>query len=185
MSSPIPSTHSIVGRTARISTVIKDIGKLSWLAILVIIASVILAVVTVVVGVHRPSNALATGLLQAFTVILTTIAAYTFARPAADSAAQELIKTHARSAFRRQKGLYMGLGRLIDEIDLQVVGTDDEMSQLRLKILRAMIVEQAGTSGDALDDWRDLVPEEVALLEEAPPEEVGREKPKEAGREAN
>ena len=30
-----------------------------------------------------------------------------------------------------------------------------------------MIVEQAGMSGDALSDWRDLVPDEVAKIEQS------------------
>jgi hypothetical protein len=144
---------------------IKGVGRVSWPGILVILAAVALAVVTVVVGVHKPPNALATGLLQAFTFILTTLGAYIFARPAAESAAQDVIRSHARSAFRRQTGLYMGLGRLIDEIDSQMVEEADEKVQLKLKILRAMIVEQVGMSGDALADWRDLVPDEVAKLE--------------------
>jgi hypothetical protein len=154
--------------------VIKGAGHVSWPGVGVIVAAVILAVITVVVGVHEPPNTLATALLQAFTFILTLLGAYIFAKPAAESAAQDLIRVHARSAFRRQTGLYMGLGRLTDEIDSQIAGEDDERVQLRLKVLRAMIVEQVGMSGDALADWRDLVPDEVAELEHST-EGAGRE----------
>jgi hypothetical protein len=54
---------------------------------------------------------------------------------------------------------------LLDEIESQFSQESDEKARLRLMILRAMIVEQAGMSGDALSDWRDLVPDEVAQLE--------------------
>jgi hypothetical protein len=129
------------------------------------IVALALAVLTVIVGVHTPSNPLATSLLQAFTFILSVLAAYIFAKASADAAAKDLVRPHARSAFRRQKGLYMGLGRLIDEIDAQMSVQTDENSRLGLKVLRVMIIEQLGMSGDALDDWRDLVPDEVAKLE--------------------
>jgi hypothetical protein len=139
----------------------------SWPGFLLGIVAAALAVLTVVIGVRTPPNTLATSLLQAFTFILGVLAAYIFAKASAEGAARELVRPHARSAFRRQKGLYMGLGRLIDEIDLQIASLEDENSRLSLKILRVMIIEQLGMSGDALDDWRDLVPDEVEQLERA------------------
>jgi hypothetical protein len=146
--------------------VIRRVGNFSWPGALVILVGAVLGIFTVLVGVHTPPNTLATALLQAFTFIVALIGAYIFARPAAEAAAQDVIRVHARSAFRRQAGLYSGLGRLLDEIDSQLRAADDEKIQLKLKILRAMIIEQAGMSGDALSDWRDLVPEEVAQLEQ-------------------
>jgi len=125
----------------------------------------VLAVLTVVVGVHQPPNTLATALLQAATFIAGVLAAYIFAKASVAVAARELVRPHARSAFRRQRGLYMGLGRLIDEIDIQMANQSDDNYRLGLKVLRAMITEQVGMSGDALEDWRDLVPDEVAQLE--------------------
>jgi hypothetical protein len=142
-------------------------GKVSWPGVLLLLIGAALAVITVMVAVHSPPNALASGLLQAFTFIVALIGAYIFAKPVAEAAAKDVIKAHARSAFRRQVGLYRGLGRLIDEIDLQFTETADDNTKLKLKILRAMIVEQVGMSGDALSDWRDLVPEEVAQIEQA------------------
>jgi len=126
------------------------------------LAAVALAVMTVVVGVHTPSNPLATTLLQAATFIAGVAAAYIFAKDSVSAAARELVRPHARSAFRRQRSLYQGLGRLLDEIDRQVSNKGDTEG---LWIVRAMIVEQLGMSGDALEDWRDLVPDEVEKLE--------------------
>ena len=147
---------------------IKDAAsKVSWSGVLVLLVGAALAVITVMVAIHTPPNALASGLLQAFTFIVALIGAYIFAKPIAEAAAKDVITAHARSAFRRQIGLYRGLGRLIDEIDSQFAEAADDNAKLRLKILRAMIVEQAGMSGDALSDWRDLVPEEVAQIEQS------------------
>jgi hypothetical protein len=34
-----------------------------------------------------------------------------------------------------------------------------------LDVLAAQVLEQIGTANDAMEDWRDLVPEEVAEIE--------------------
>jgi hypothetical protein len=36
----------------------------------------------------------------------------------------------------------------------------------QLAILSALITEQIGTADDALDDWRDIVPDEVEAIEQ-------------------
>jgi hypothetical protein len=135
-----------------------------WPGLLMGVATLALAVLTVVVAVRTPPNTLAAGLLQAGTLIAGVVAAYLFAKASASSAAKELVRPYARSAFRRQRGLYRGLGRLIDEIDEQM---STQTNKDGLRVLRAMIIEQTGMSGDALDDWRDLVPDEVEKLERA------------------
>jgi hypothetical protein len=137
-----------------------------WPTLLLGIATAALAVLTVVVGDHTPTNLLATSLLQAFTFSVGVLAAYAFAKASAVAAARDLIRGHASPAFRRQRGLYKSIGRVIDEIDLQMSTQKDEKIRLNLRILRGIIVEQLEMSGDALDDWRDLVPDEVAELEQ-------------------
>jgi hypothetical protein len=148
----------------RSTTVTTRARNFSWPGFFLGLVAAALAVLTVIIGVHTPSNTLATSLLQAATFIIGVLAAYIFAKASAAAAAIDLVRPYARSAFRRQRRLYEGLGRLIDEIDLQM-SSDDANSHPGLRILRAMIIEQVGTSGDALDDWRDLVPDEVAQLE--------------------
>jgi hypothetical protein len=156
---------------AKILRVGNGTKRFSWRGFFVIVASAVLAGVTVLVGVQKNANPLATALLQAFTFIVSIFGAYIFAKDSVAAAAQEvaegMVRNRVRSAWRRQRGLYQGLGRLIDEIDVQGSETSDEVGKLRLKILRAMITEQTGVSGDALEDWRDLVPDEVAELERA------------------
>ena len=153
---------------------IRGEGSFSWPGFWVILAGVILAIFTVVVGDHKPLNLLATSLLQAVSFMVALIGAYIFARQAGEAAGAEEIKIHARSAFRRQTGLFEGLGRLLDEIDTQVGDTTDATSALKLKILRVMLVEQLNTSSDALVDWRGLVPDEVAELEDSSKQKRGR-----------
>jgi hypothetical protein len=113
--------------------------QFSWRGLTVVAASAVLAVVTVFVGVQKKADPLATALLQAFTFILTIVGAYIFGKESVAAAAQDMVRQKVRSAFRRQRGLYAGLGRLIDEIDLQTTEQGDETVKLRLRILRAMI----------------------------------------------
>jgi hypothetical protein len=130
-----------------------------------IAAAVILGITTVYVGTRKQPNALAAGLLQAITLVFSTVGAYYFATASARVAAEEMVRPHARSAFRRLQNLYGGLGRLLIEVNTQIAFQDDDKARLGLQTLRSMVIEQASTADDALEDWRDLVPDEVQRIE--------------------
>ena len=57
------------------------------------------------------------------------------------------------------------LWSLCEQGDPQMIAF--EHARASLMLLEHMVVEQIGTVDDALEDWRDLVPEEVAAIEEA------------------
>lgn len=75
--------------------------------------------------------------------------------------AREIIRPHARSAFRRLISLYESLSRAGAELER---AKDSQTQDLTLVKLEAIIVEQLATADDALEDWRDIVPKEVAEL---------------------
>ena len=80
---------------------------------------------------------------------------------AALEAARSLIRPHALSAFRRVYNLYDSLYRLSVRIEeLKERGPD-----YRLDLVQALVDEQFTTGRDALEDWRDIVPEEVEEIE--------------------
>lgn len=120
-------------------------------------------------------NRLVAAGLQASSLTLSIYASYRFAQNAAEESARALIRPHARSAFRRNLNLYGAVRRLIVEIDRQVdrlEGAVDDRGRVAfddakqgLYIVRTMAVEQAYTADDVLEDWRDLVPDEVAEVE--------------------
>lgn len=96
-------------------------------------------------------------------VILTTglVGSYIFGRNAARAGAADLVKPHARAAFRRVTALYNSLYRLSDVIEgLKAEGPDHRLNQIQ-----ALVIEQIATGADAMEDWRDLVPEEVEEME--------------------
>lgn len=138
--------------------------------------SVVLAAVTVFVGTRNPPNPLATALLQGITLVFGVYGSWILGIASARDAATEVIRPHARSAFRRMQNLYRGLGRqevAIQESLLRLEGLSTtaaktvhyEHVRSSMLLLRAMVTEQIATADDALDDWRDIVPEEVAEIE--------------------
>lgn len=105
-------------------------------------------------------------LLQAFALAMGILGSFIFGRQAAGKAAREIIKPHARSAFRRLMSLYSSLHRVASIIDLahdpEIRRDDREI----LATLGAIATEQLEAIDDALEDWRDLVPEDVEELDQ-------------------
>lgn len=140
--------------------------------------SLVLAGVTVYVALQKPSNILAAAVLQAITLVFSTYGAYVFATASVQSAAQELIRPHARSAFRRVRRIYEALVRIVQLIEQQLAefdvarqpgnlsAVDYQYARLTLVMLGQIVTEQANTVDDALEDWRDLVPDEVQAIED-------------------
>lgn len=114
------------------------------------------------VATTRISTGLESFLWQAFTLVASVVGAFLFGRQSASEAAREIIKPHARSAFRRLLSLYRSLSRVADHIESS--HESHEACQVTLAKLEAIVVEQLTTADDALEDWRDIVPEDVEEL---------------------
>lgn len=147
-------------------------GKSEWPLVVAALLFVVVALYST--SLEEGNRLLAAG-LQASSLTLSIYASYRFAQATAEESARAVIRPHARSAFRRNLNLYRAVQRLILETERQVDRLDgsvdgrgkvtlDEARQ-GLYVVRAMAVEQAYTADDALEDWRDLVPEEVAEVE--------------------
>jgi hypothetical protein len=127
---------------------------------------------------RKTPNTFATALLQAITLVFSTYGAYIFAKASVEDAARALVTPHARSAFRRVRNIYEALGRLLELINSQSLSfnmtrhtgspdtLDYESVRLTMLMLERIIIEQVNTVDDALEDWRDLVPDEVKQIED-------------------
>lgn len=80
--------------------------------------------------------------------------------------ARKAAKPHARSAFRRLLFLYQNLSRAATAIKSSQSSESDESYQVLFARLEEIIIEQLATADDALDDWNDIVPEDVAELKQ-------------------
>lgn len=88
--------------------------------------------------------------------------------------AEKEMRVRARPAFRRVVRLYQASGRLVSQIDEQRAALHSNASSGKIDIrlvdaalttLSVQVSEQIGTADDAMEDWRDLAPDEVAELE--------------------
>lgn len=105
-------------------------------------------------------------LWQIFVLVAGLTGSFIFGRQSAREAASEIIKPHARSAFRRLITLYNGLSRAANAIESSQSSKSDEDYQVLLARLEEIVTEQLTTADDALDDWDDIVPEDVAELKQ-------------------
>ena len=80
---------------------------------------------------------------------------------------QRAANPHARSAFRRLITLYGGLSRALAIIRSSRNLKADKDYEVSLARLEEIIVGQISTADDALEDWKDIVPEEVKQLTQA------------------
>ena len=130
--------------------------------------SVILGVVFMVfagvfIGLNffRDLSPVEAALFQILTLGFGLIASYTFGRNSARDGALDVVGPHARAAFRRVTALYNSLYRLSTKIEeLKGEGPDH-----RLDLIQALVNEHISTGQDAMEDWRDIVPNEVSEIE--------------------
>ena len=125
------------------------------------IICVALVIFVIVVSSRRPLTPLEATLLQIVILGTGVTASYLISQKATKVAA----KPQARSAFRRVKSLYSGLFYLKGLIDRHRARNAKAAGQV-IEVIEAVVDQQINTVADALEDWRDMVPEEVAKLEQ-------------------
>ena len=97
-------------------------------------------------------------LFQFFALVAGLTGSFIFGKQSARAAAREIIKPHARSAFRRLASLYLGLSTIARVIK---AARNLRSDSVELAELDGLVMGQLATADDALEDWRDIVPEEL------------------------
>ena len=132
---------------------------------LFVAGSLIVSAIFLWIASKRNLSSLENVLLQIFSLGSGLVGSYILGQESAKDSARDLMKPHARSAFRRLIALYRGLSRInfvISESALSL--SRDEYSHSPLERIAGMATEQIATAEDALADWEDIVPEEVGEL---------------------
>jgi hypothetical protein len=132
-----------------------------WLPLLLIVVAFLVAGISIFIASQRPLTSLENTLLQAFSLAFGLTGSFLFGKQSATDAAKQIIKPHARSAFRRLISLYESLSRVGAEIENS---KNSQSEAITIAKMEAIVVEQLATADDALEDWRDIVPEEVEEL---------------------
>jgi hypothetical protein len=118
-----------------------------------------------VVAAHRELSSLENVLLQVLSLGLGLIGSYVLGVASARENAFEIVKPHARSAFRRVLSLYQSLSRLLQTMSNDKAKIEGNLEAvIIIEKFESIVIEQLATSGDSLEDWNDLVPEEIAAL---------------------
>jgi len=147
--------------------------------ITLVVAALVFSLIFLLTATIRDLTALENVLFQIYSLGLGLIGSYVIGRESSREAAKAVVKPHARSAFRCLLSLYKSLSRLANTI--QNMKSNDlsniQVNQV-LERLEGIVTEQIATADDALEDWRDIVPEELAELQAqlAPINTMGKER---------
>ena len=139
---------------------------LKYVAIALLITSVVVASLFVYTATSRILTPLESVILQLFTLLAGLGGSFIFGRQSAREAAREIIKPHAKSAFRRLLSLYQSLSRVATTIESSQNFESPVENQVTLAKLEAIVVEQLASADDAIEDWKDIVPEDVKELDQ-------------------
>ena len=144
----------------------KSLDKL--LSIFLVIVSLAVSIAFSIVATERALTTLEGVLLQAFSLGAGLIGSYLFGRISTQEAAMEIVKPHARTAFRRLWSLYESLSRVASTIsDAERTESPTEVDyRITLARLNAIATEQIISADDAMEDWHDIIPQELEELRE-------------------
>ena len=116
------------------------------------------------VATERPLTDLESVFLQVFSGLTGFLGTFLIGRQSARIAAAELIKPHARSAFRRLLSQYQSLHRMATIIDSYKSSKMPDRNKEVLARLEEIAITQISTADHALADWADIVPEDFEEL---------------------
>ena len=133
---------------------------------LLLLFSIGISIVLAYTATQRTLTGLESILWQIFVLGAGLAGSFIFGRQEAREAAREVIKPYARSAFRRLIFLYLTLRRAATAVELAQHSESQENYQVILARLEEIITAQLMTADDALEDWNDIVPEDVEELKQ-------------------
>ena len=133
---------------------------------LLIIISLVVSGYFIHVAATRSLTYLEGVLLQLFSLLAGVGGSFIFGQQSVRKAAKDIIKPHARSAFRRLLSLYHSLSRVAATIESSQTSSLPVENQVTLAKLEAIVVEQLASADDAIEEWKDIVPEDVEELDQ-------------------
>lgn len=142
----------------------KHLGRIG--PALLLLFSVGISIILAYTVTQRTLSGLESTLWQIFAFAGGLAGSFIFGRQSAREAAREMIKPHARSAFRRLIFLYLTLRRAATVIESAQHSESQENYQTMLARLEEIVIAQLLTADDALEDWNDIVPEDVEELKQ-------------------
>ena len=118
---------------------------------------VIALVVVIVLSSISPLHPSVQYVFQVITLAAGVLGSYRFGRHSARDAAYDVIRPHARSALRSVLTLHDSLQRLARRIE----GLKTDSADRGLDLIQAIVEEQIPLGSSAVEDWRDVAPDDV------------------------
>lgn len=143
--------------------VVRAMTRFAIIAILMAVCGFFVFLI-VNISTKRPLTTLESTLFQILILGTGVAASYLFSQKSAKGAAVQLIKPHARSAFRRMNNLYGSLFDVKRHIRYHKESKGKTPNHV-VDIVEAIVDQQVKTVVDAMEDWRDIIPEDVADIE--------------------
>ena len=141
--------------------------NLNWvLAALLIFVALAVSAIVVYISTTRALTAEESIIWQVFALTAGLAGSFIFGRQSAREAAKEILKPHARGAARYLVSLYKSISRArsVAAVELpQGFESYQHYSVIRAYLI-AIFTEQLATADDALENWRDILEEEVEDL---------------------
>ena len=136
--------------------------NLKWIVPVLICVGILVLLALIFIAATRTLSSLESVLLQIiFLAIGSGISIF-----GGHQLSQRSGRVHARSALRRLITLHNGLWRAGHTLQLSPKETV-ENCQVLLARIEEIIVEQVLAAKDAIDDWEDVIPEEVGEIKRA------------------
>ena len=136
---------------------------------LLVALAVLVSAIFIVVATFRDLSALENTLLQVFSLGVGLVGSYILGQESAKEAGREMMKPHARSAFRRLLSLTQSLSRLAQTMEaIRPKEGGNAQAAILIDRLEGIVVEQIAQAADALEDWRDVLPEEFQAMKSNP-----------------
>lgn len=135
------------------------------IALILILASLAIGIYTGWLASTRQLTPLEAALAQGITLVLALAGSFWGGNLSAERMAKQLVRPYARSSFRRVRAIYFGLSQIANELS-EFTNDEDTPSGWALAIgrMQSTTMIHISTADDAMDEWKDLVPDEVNEL---------------------
>ena len=134
-----------------------------FLAAVLVLGAVAFSIFFILVATDRELTGLEATFFQVVVLFLSLAGSFVGGRQFATTSAEQSLRRHAKSAFRRALSLYRGLSRIAMILTENAENRSD--IQTVLAVIEAIVKEQIDTADDALEDWREIVPDDTEALE--------------------
>jgi len=135
-------------------------------AIVLTMTAIVLAVIGGIHSVKAALSPLEAAYSHGIALLLGIAGSFWGGSLSSRNAAKEIVRPTARSGFRRVRSIYVGLSRIakdIDSLDLED-GAAQNTNLIAIGRIQSTVEAFLATADDAMEEWSDIVPEEVQEL---------------------